>query len=108
MTIPYSEPTNEQLAAFMAVYARRMPAFSHLAISPALLEHIFETRPEYRKVALHHHRKFQNNVNQLQARLLQGLLPCEHILLSGKQCPNHNVPGSHFCGLHQPDEETVE
>lgn len=104
----YTEPTNEQLAAFMTVYARRTPAFSHLAISPAILEHIFETRQEYREVALTHHRRFQDNINQLQARIQQGLLQCEHILLSERQCPNYNVPGSHFCGLHQADEEASE
>jgi hypothetical protein len=106
MSAPYSEPSNEQLAAFMTVWARRMPAFDHLAISPAVLEHIFETQPKYREVALHHHRKFQEQINALSEKLQQGLLQCEHILRSGKKCPNYNVPGSHFCGLHQDEEDS--
>lgn len=103
MTVPYSEPTNEQLAAFMTVYARRNERFQHLAISPAVLEHIFNTREDYRQNALGVHRGFQEQLNALSAKIQQGLLQCEHILLSEKQCPNYNVPGTHYCGLHRVD-----
>jgi hypothetical protein len=35
----------------------------------------------------------------------EGKLQCEHILLSGKQCPNRNEPGTMYCGLHQQEDE---
>lgn len=104
MSDSYTEPTNEQLANFMSVYASRIPALGNLAISPAVLEHIFNTREDYRQVALKHHRTFQGKINVLSTKITQGLLQCEHILLRGKQCPNYNQPGSPFCGLHQDEE----
>lgn len=100
----YTEPTNEQLASFMTVYALRHPAFARLAVNPSILEHIFDTQPKYREVALRHHLAFQVQINRLAAKIQQGLLQCEHILLSEKQCPNYNVPGTHYCGLHQDEE----
>lgn len=105
MTVPYSEPTNEQLASFMTVYARNNPRFKHLAVNPAILEHIFETKPEYRQNALRQHRAFQQQVHELSEKMLKGELRCQHILLSGRLCPNNNVAGSYYCGLHQEDEE---
>lgn len=106
MNAPYSEPTNEQLANFMTVYARRNPRFQHLDINPTVLKQIFDTQPEHRKVALRNHRAAQEQINALAAKVQQGLLQCEHTLLNGKQCPNYNVPGTHFCGLHQGEEES--
>lgn len=108
MSAPYSEPSNEQLANFMTVYARRMPQFQHLHVNPAILEHLIEKHPEFRATALNKHREFQDNVNALQVKIQQGLLPCEYIRPNGKHCPNYNTPGSHFCGLHQDEEMRVQ
>jgi hypothetical protein len=102
----YIEPTNEQLANFMTVYAARIPLLSHLAISPAILEYIFENQPEHREACLRHHRAFQEAITDLSQKIRAGLLQCEHIRPNGKQCPNYNVPGSHFCGLHQDEEDS--
>lgn len=101
MAEEYTEPTNEQLASFLAVYARQFPAFSNLAISPAILEHIFETQPDYRELALRKHREFQAQIVEMTELLRKGMLQCEHILRSGKRCPNFNVPGTFYCTFHQ-------
>lgn len=96
----YTEPTNEQLANFMTLHARNVPGAEHLQVSPAILEFIFERDPHHRALALRKHREFQESVKELSAKILSGELQCEHILLSGKQCPNYNQPGHSFCGLH--------
>lgn len=97
----YTEPTNEQLANFLGVYARHIPGAENLRVSPAILEFIFESNPEARATALQYHRDLQDKLRELSAKVLAGELQCEHILLSGKQCPNYNEPGAHFCGLHK-------
>lgn len=101
----YIEPTNEQLASFISIYARNFPGGHFLDVSPAILEWIFERNPQHREAALNVHRSFQEQINELSKKLLAGELQCEHTLLSGKQCPNYNMPGSHFCGLHQDQED---
>lgn len=109
MSIPYAdgkEPTNAQLAAFMTVYARSNPRFKHLAVSPAILEHIFEIQPQHRANALRQHRELQLRLHEEVEKRMNGELQCQHVSkLTGKRCPNFNMPGTHFCGLHQDDEE---
>lgn len=107
MSGPYSEPTNAQLAAFMTVYARSNPRFKHLAVSPAVLEWIFETNPQHRANALRQHRELQAQLHRHAEKKMAGELQCQYILRSGKRCPNHNMPGSDFCGipLHQAEGE---
>lgn len=101
----YTEPSNEQLAAFMTTLARSNPAFQHLRVSPAILEFIFEKQPEQREMALRKHREFQDSLNQHTDQMMAGELQCAYFLRSGKPCPNFNLPGTQYCGLHQPEEE---
>lgn len=100
----YTEPSNHQLAAFMTTVARSNPKFQHLAVSPAILEWIFETKPEHRETALRHHREFQDQLNKHTDQMMAGELQCAYFLRSGKRCPNANMPGTNHCGLHQEEE----
>lgn len=107
--IPYAdgqEPTNAQLANFMALHARNNPRFKHLAVSPAILEHIFNTQPQHRANALRQHREIQARLHEEVEKRMRGELQCQHVSkLTGKRCPNFNAAPTHFCGLHQDDEE---
>lgn len=100
----WTEPTNEQLAAFMTTIARNNPRFAHLAVSPAVLEFIFERNPHHRATALRHHREFQAGLDKHTEQMMAGELQCAYFLRSGKRCPNFNLPGTHHCGLHQEEE----
>jgi hypothetical protein len=100
----YTEPSNAQLAAFMTVLAKNNPAFAHLRVSPAILEFIFEKQPEQREMALGKHRAFQAELNKHTEQMMNGELKCAYFLRSGKRCPNFNLAGTQFCGLHQEDE----
>lgn len=95
----YIEPTNEQLARFLIIY---IPAQSGLNLhpSPTILEHLLESKPDFRKAALGHHRAFQDQINVIDERMKAGDLPCAYIRANGKPCPNRNQPGSYYCGLH--------
>lgn len=100
-----TEPTDEQLANFISVYARRLPGAEHLRVSPTILEWMFEQNPAFRATALRHHRDFQAKIDEMAAKIMAGEAKCEYIRPSGKRCPNHNQPFSHYCGLHQDQEE---
>lgn len=100
-----SEPTNEQLANFLMVYARQIPEAADLDLSAPVLESLMSQNPKFRAGALRHHREFQQRINELGAKMEAGELQCEYIRPNGKQCPNHNQEGSPFCGLHQLDKE---
>lgn len=101
----YTEPTNEQLASFLMVYAEQIPELSGLQLNAANLEQLMDQYPRFRKGALRHHRRFQEQIDELSRKMEAGELLCEHVLNSGKRCPNHNEPGSMYCGLHKEDEE---
>jgi hypothetical protein len=101
----YTEPTNAQLASFLSVYARNFPGGHWLNVSPSILEWMFERNPNHRITALKFHREFQEKINELSAKILEGEMQCEHIRPNNKRCPNHNQPGSHYCGLHQSEED---
>lgn len=100
------EPTNEQLARFLAVYAQHTPGMEKLRVSAPILERMMELQPEYREGALRLHRQFQDQIDQ-HTKLVKkgGVLQCEHIMQSGKRCPNRNEPGSFYCGLHKGEHE---
>lgn len=104
----YTEPTNEQLAKFLAIYAEHIPAWQALRlsdtpVSPAILEKLLESRPEFREAGLRHHRKFQEDIIKHAVAMSNGELQCEHIRENGRRCPNHNEPGSVYCGLHKEE-----
>lgn len=101
----YAEPTNKQLANFLVVHAKRVPELAALQLNSATLEKLMDMNPGYRAGALRHHRRFQDELNELKHKIQAGELQCEHILQSGKQCPNRNEPGRMYCGLHGHDEE---
>src|SRR5918993_5488365 len=96
------EPDNEQLANFLVVYAGTIPQFEGLHLSPVVLEMQLRN-PIFRESALRHHRKFQEDMRQLSSKMEKGELQCDHIRGNGKRCPNHNEPGSFYCGLHLED-----
>jgi hypothetical protein len=100
----YIEPTNEQLAKFLVVYASTVPEMAHLNLSAPILEHILDTQPEYRVGALKRHRQFQQEIHEVARRVEEGTLGCAHIRPNGKNCPNANEPGTYYCGLHQDSE----
>lgn len=99
----YTEPTNEQLANFLAVQAKSDPRMVGLHISPPILETLISMNPRYREAALRQHRRFQDQIREVTRKLDAGELQCEHILQSGKQCPNRNEPGIMYCGLHKEE-----
>lgn len=101
MADEYTEPTNKQLASFLMVYATQIPETAGLELNAGTLEMLMDTNPTFRKGALRHHRRFQERINELHQKMLAGELQCEHILKSGKQCPNRNEPGIPWCGLHK-------
>lgn len=101
---PYKEPTNEQLANFLIVYAGQVPGTEGLQLSPPILELLMNNNPQFRAGALRHHRMFHERLVEMTKKAALGQLPCQHIRPNGKQCPNFNQPGSYYCGLHQEDE----
>jgi hypothetical protein len=106
----YIEPTNEQLASFLAVYAAQLPAFQLVRLSegelnPEVLEFLLERRPDFREAGLRHHRAFCEQIDELSRKTEAGELQCMYIRPNGKQCPNHNEPGRLYCGLHKGEEE---
>lgn len=105
----YIEPTNEQLARFLEVYVQHTPGLEELRVSAPILERMMEMRPEYRELGLRLHRQFQEQINE-HTRLMKkgGVLQCEHVRTNGKRCPNRNVPGSLYCGLHKEEHEGPE
>jgi hypothetical protein len=105
----YEEPTNEQLANFLSIYAEHLPAFQHIRIgnqslSPAILEMLLERRPEFREIGLRHHKKFQEDIIKHAQAMNAGTLKCEHIRPNGMRCVNYNEPGSIYCGLHKDED----
>lgn len=100
----YVEPTNEQLANFLIVY---IPSQMGLDLHPSasMVQFILESDPEVRERALAYHRKFREQIKELDLKMKAGELPCAHIRSNGKPCPNRNQPGSYYCGLHIDDEE---
>jgi hypothetical protein len=103
----YKEPTNEQLARFLVVHAKSDPRIAHLQLQlhAPTLELLMNNDPKYREAALLRHRQFQDQINEVTRLMNEGRLQCEHILKSGKQCPNHNLPGIMYCGLHKVEHE---
>jgi hypothetical protein len=100
-----TEPTNEQLANFLVVQARSDPRMKDLRLSPPIIESLLSQRPDFREAALQRHRLFQEQIAEISRLLNEGKLQCEHILQSGKQCPNRNEPGIIYCGLHKEQHE---
>lgn len=102
----YIEPTNKQLASFLVVYAPQiLPGAESLALSPPVLEVLLSENPTFREAGLRHHRAFQEQIFEHTEKMEKGELRCEHIRPNGKKCPNHNEPGSLYCGLHKFEEE---
>jgi hypothetical protein len=99
----YVEPTNAQLASFLVVYAKSDPRMQGLNLSPPVLESLLSQNPRYREAALRQHRQFQAQIHEVSRKLDAGELQCEHILRSGKKCPNRNEPGIPYCGLHKEE-----
>ena len=102
--IDYVEPTNEQLARFLIVY---IPSQAGLDLHPdeRIVRFLLESKPELRERALEHHRKFQDQIWELDRKMKAGQLPCGFVRPNGKPCPNYNQPGSYYCGLHIDQEE---
>jgi hypothetical protein len=106
MAEDYSEPTNKQLASFLMVYSQSNPIFAGLQLNPVILERLLDQNPGHREAALQHHRKFQDEIRELTRKIEAGELQCEHVLKSGKKCPNRNEPGHMYCGLHKEEHES--
>lgn len=104
----YTEPTNEQLASFLVVVAQNDPRLAGLNLSPPILESLLSQNPTYREAALQRHRRFQEQIREVSRMIDAGELRCEHILRSGKQCPNYNEPGIPYCGLHKEEHGEAE
>jgi hypothetical protein len=101
----YVEPTNEQLANFLIVYANQIPGTESLMLSAPVLESLMSQNPRFREGALRHHREFQRKATELAKKLALGQLRCLHIRPNGQQCKNFNVPGSMYCGIPSHNEE---
>lgn len=104
----YTEPTNEQLANFLVVSAQSDPRMAGLHLSPPVLESLLSQNPKHREAALIKHRRFQEQIHEISRRMEAGELQCEHILKSGRQCPNRNEPGIPYCGLHKEEHDDGE
>lgn len=105
MTDEYEEPTNEQLANFMMIYAPRLVGQKNFQLNPVVLERLISEKPEYRASALRHHKQFHKEAEELFKKLEKGQLQCAYIRKNGRKCPNWNEPGGFYCGLHQDEEE---
>lgn len=101
----YEEPTNEQLANFLIVYAPQIVGMQEFALNPDILKELMDRDPRYRAGALRHHKKFVKEMADKLVKMEKGQLQCEHIRTNGRRCPNWNEPGQFFCGLHLPEEE---
>lgn len=101
----YTEPTNEQLANFLVVYAKSDPRTAGLNLSPPIIESLLSQNPKYKEAALLRHRQFQEQIKEFSRLLDAGEVQCEHTLLSGKRCPNRNEPGIPYCGLHKGEHD---
>lgn len=99
----YTEPTNKQLASFLVLSAKSDPRMEGLHLSPPILESLLSQNPKYREAALAKHHRFQDQITELSRMMEEGKLQCEHILRSGKRCPNYNEPGYMHCGLHKEE-----
>jgi len=98
-------PTNEQLANFLVVDAKNDPRTAGLDLQPWALIHLMETNPLFKAAALKKHAAFQEQINRVHEKMLQGKLQCAHIRPNGKHCVNWNEAGSYYCGLHKEDED---
>lgn len=108
MANEYTEPTNKQLASFLVVYSQSNPIFASLQTNAVILERLLDQNPKHREAALAHHRRFQDQIHELSRKIEAGELQCEHILKSGKKCPNRNEPGIMYCGLHKEEHGDPE
>lgn len=100
----YEAPDNEALAAFLVMYAPRIEGASALAnVNAEGLEELLKN-PVARMVALRHHKRFWQEMRLRFRKLERGQLQCAHLLPSGKQCTNWNMPGSFQCTEHQDEE----
>lgn len=99
-----TEPTNEQLGRFLAIYAKQFPGLDSLNVGADVLESMLDRNPAYREAAIRHHQRFQNQIDEMLNKMKKGELRCEHIRPNGKKCPNFNEPGSFYCGLHKDEE----
>lgn len=104
----YAEPTNAQLANFLVLAAKSDPRMVGMHLSPPILESLLSMNPKYKEAALNKHRRFQDQINELARMMEEGKLQCEHILKSGKRCPNYNEPGRMYCGLHKEEDDGGE
>lgn len=95
----HKEPTNEQLANFLTIYAQQFPFFKDRNLNPIILETML-CDPSIREAALRHHREFVKELKEVSEAMKEGKLMCNYIRPNGKRCVNHNEPGSFFCGLH--------
>lgn len=100
----YEEPNNTQLARFLVIYAEGIPGMESLQLSAPTLELLMTNNPDFRAGALRHHKAFQEEIHKHSRKLEAGTLQCEHIRPNKKRCPNHNEPGSYYCGLHKPED----
>lgn len=99
------EPTNEQLANFLVIFAHTVPGAEDLELNASVLESILSHNEKYRQTALRNHRQFQRQAIETAEKMARGELPCAHIRPNGKNCPNFNEPGSLYCGLHKDEGE---
>lgn len=99
------EPTNEQLARFLVVYAQTKLGTQNLQLDAPVLQAMMDDNEEYRQSALKTHRRFQQQIDEMFELMQQGRLGCAHIRPNGKHCPNFNEPGSYYCGLHKEADE---
>jgi hypothetical protein len=100
----YVEPSNEQLAKFLVVYAKQFPGLEILQVDAPTLEWMLDHNSKYREASLRHHRRFQEKIIELTRKMKAGELQCAHIRHNGRPCPNSNEPGSYYCGLHKDEE----
>lgn len=101
----YEEPTNEQLANFLMVYAKQIPELDGMRLSAPVLESLMSQNKRFRDGALRKHKMVQEAILKHDRMMQAGKLQCEHILESGKRCPNQNKPGHAWCGLHYEEHE---
>jgi hypothetical protein len=100
------EPTNYQLANFLAVQAEHDPRMEGLSVDAATLEFLLDRNPIHRQAALKAHKRFTDGLANHLEKVARGQVQCEHISeRSGKRCPNFNEPGSYYCGLHKGEED---
>lgn len=102
------EPTNEQLANFLFVYAKSDSRAKGLHLDASILEMMLERNPVFREAGLEIHRGFQEKANAVSEKMMRGALQCEHIRPNGKRCVNFNESGSFYCGLHKGEYEHDE